>query len=739
MAAPSTRANVILSLTDKMSPKLRRISSGLDSMAIKARRAGQAMLIGAAALGFALKKAYDQAAGLEFNMRLVAASAQSINTTQLKELTDLAKELGRTTSFTSLEVSALMGVLAKAGLASAGIKAATADLLDFARAAQISTEQAASFAVGTLNSFDMDITADNIRHAGDVMTFAAHNSTMEVEDLGEAMKLAAPIAKEFGQSMESVAATVAVMANSNVKGSMTGRGLRNVFAAMVNKGGELAEVLGVDLKDGAGNIKNLGQILGEFDAKTQKMDSLAKIQLMNEAWGKLGLGTVLIGGKGADAILNLGAAMKDLNGYVKQTVGILDNSAQGDMLKLWSAFSGILQAIGEQLVPIVRTVGPAITRVFNIITPMVKTFKGLGVSLVALFAGLATGAAILLSAAAAATVLSVVFGSLAFIISSIPVIIAAVGAAFTAVVAVLPGIIMGVVVAIGLWATALTLFEPLIQDIQNAFSVFFMRVQKGFGNVQKAMKAYGPALAWKLAMAQMELATHEALSSINKDWKAWYLNIVGYYDMITMKQREFIDLLQTGLAVGLRVAVGDISGSKTLVQDLKHRNQLEKNAYDERVRLRQLEGKDTDKAKAKRIQATIDAIDAELLRIKTIEDAEKAQMVSDKKNNFGGGVKFGPIEEPEAHKKARLAEEKREAAKAKREAAAAKRAHDALFEEVRYKTVVSMGSMGGGSAAAVSAKLSSSVLQVAKDQLEVMTEIKHNLEKNRTDKGIWRT
>jgi formiminotetrahydrofolate cyclodeaminase len=48
-----------------------------------------------------------------------------------------------------------------------------------------------------------------------------------------------------------------------------------------------------------------------------------------------------------------------------------------------------------------------------------------------------------------------------------------------------------------------------------------------------------------------------------------------------------------------------------------------------------------------------------------------------------------------------------------------------------------MGAMTGGSAAALSAKMSAGLLSVAKEQLSVSKSIEKNLRKDRNNKGIW--
>ena len=731
MANPSTRANVILSLVDKMSPKLKKISSGLDAMAVKARRAGQAMAVGAIALGFVIKETVSSAVELDTNMRKVAARSQEISTKELKELNDYAKELGRTTSFSAGQVSALMAELARGGLVASEIDAATKSLLAFAKANGISAEQAAIFAVGTTKAFELDVTTANLAHTTDVLTFAANNSMQTVEELGFAMDSVSATAMLAGQSMEATAATIAIMANSNVKGSKSGRMLKNVMLSMASKGGDLAKVLGVDLVASNGKIKDLGQILGEFDARTKNMGDLERMALLNEAFGKLGIAGLVIGGKGAKGILDMASTMKGLEGYTQRTADIMEGGVEGTLIRIRSAFDGIKIAVGEAITPIIQKLGPGLTAAMNALTPVLAGMKGLGKWIIIAFTALAGGAVALLSFAAIATVLSVVVSALASVVSAVTGLVAA-GATVTAFFAALPAVIALVAIgAAGLY-TSFVLWGDYIPQIQAAFRDFFARITSGFGAVAKLIKAGEMERAWQLAVDTMELAFHEGMDQLDGDWKAWIVmfenSLDGVYTTAEALKKTLIALLKIGPN-----AVGEMFTGFSMAGHLKAdaaEVDAMGDALKERIRLRNEWATTTTTARRTELKDKIDAINAELQAEIDAAAVKKKIKEDEAKANFGGTRVFGPDEEPEGHRKKRLKKEEADRI-------AAEKRRKALFEDVKYTTTTSMGSMTGGSAAALSAKMSAGLLQVAKEQLSVSKHTNKLLAKNRTDKGIW--
>ncbi len=736
MASPSTRANVILSLVDKTTPALRKVSQNLNKMAVSAKRAGMAMGAGAIGMGLVLKHTIGAYEKLDTNMKLVAARAQEISPTQLEALTEQAKLLGRTTTFTAGEVSALMAKLAQGGLGAAEIDASTKALLNFAKAASISTEEAAEFAIGTTKAFGLSVTTESIAHTADVLTFAANNSMQSVEELGYAMQDSSAVANEMGQSMETVASTIAIMANSNIKGSKSGRILKNVLLSMATKGGELAEVLGVDLLDGAGNIKNLAQILGEFDARTQNMGALEKMELLNEAFGKLGIAGTLIGGKGANGILSMAKNMNELHGYTQKTADIMNSGVRGALEQIRSAFEGINIAIGEQLAPLIKGVAPMLAKWMNNLTPFIEGIKGLGLYLSGTFLTLAGGAAALLGFAGVATVLATITSGVAGLIGIVGSVITAVTTVGT-VIAGWPLIAVAAAVA-GVGYAVYEVFDGL-ERLTVGWNTFTGVVEEFSGAILDALELGKVEVAYQLMMDTIVLATREGLEEAGGlfgEYLKWVTgNAVG---ILRFAEETVVHGGQTGIGF-FGAAAGGMAVDKEIYNQWSLGRQK---AWDEMQAAQKAYDEDTTENARASLEKRKKLLHAEVLYERSVkEEKRKAAEAKAKaeKGDFGGAAS-GTGETAEARAK----REKKEEAARKRKDAADKRAREkkareqkALFEEVEYSRTISMGAIGGSTIAGVSANLSKSILQVAQDQLaETKTQTKL-LRKDRTNKGIW--
>ncbi len=128
---------------------------------------------------------------------------------ELELLTERAKELGRTTSFTAAQVASGMVELGRAGFKTPEIDASIANVMNLSRATQTEIPLATEIAGNALRSFGLD--ASEMGRVCDILTATANNSSQTLEDLGEAFKFVAPIAADAGLSIEDASKIVGTL------------------------------------------------------------------------------------------------------------------------------------------------------------------------------------------------------------------------------------------------------------------------------------------------------------------------------------------------------------------------------------------------------------------------------------------------------------------------------------------------------------------------------------------------
>ena len=177
----------------------------------------------------------------------------------MAELRKQAQELGRSTSFTAVQVGDLQAKLAQKGFGRNAIKEMTDDVLALARAAGEGGEEdavmSADLISGTLRAYQME--ASEAGRVADVFTTAVNNSNFSLQGLLDGMAKAGPLASDFGLTLEETVATLASMTNLNITASESGVALQS-FLARMSKGecsvcGSPAPMGSVLYRDGYGN------------------------------------------------------------------------------------------------------------------------------------------------------------------------------------------------------------------------------------------------------------------------------------------------------------------------------------------------------------------------------------------------------------------------------------------------------------------------------------------------------
>jgi|GEM_PF-5623253 len=182
-------------------------------------------------------------------LRMAADFDEAMNTTQsklliskkaMKKLRDEAKHLGATTQFSATQAGNAMSYLAQAGYDTNKIMKTTGSTLDLAAAGGLGLASAADIASNVMGAFRLDKTKDidkfgeNYKRVTSVLAVASAKSNLSVEELAEALKGAAPVAAQFGMSIEQSGAMLGMLANMGIKGSKAGKAMENMFVRLIN-------------------------------------------------------------------------------------------------------------------------------------------------------------------------------------------------------------------------------------------------------------------------------------------------------------------------------------------------------------------------------------------------------------------------------------------------------------------------------------------------------------------------
>ena len=341
--AQDTVIALVIRLKDELSGGLGRAEKRLEAFGKRATQIGRSMSMYLTAPIVALGAIVIKAgADFERSMNKVAALSGATGA-QFDALGKQAQELGRTTQFSATEAADAMSFLAMAGFKVEQILGAMPSTLQLAAAAQMDLATAADITSNVLTGYNLKV--GELGHVNDVLVNAFTSANVNLQQLGEAMKYAGPIASGMGIGFEEAAGAIAMMGNAGIQGSMAGTALRGALSHLASPTKEAAGVLkrlGIEVTDSGGKMKSLTEIIRELER------SGATTKDMLEIFGdRAGPALAALVQQGSAALENFNKKLKESGGIAKSIADKQMEGLHGAILKLKAAIEGLSIAISQ--------------------------------------------------------------------------------------------------------------------------------------------------------------------------------------------------------------------------------------------------------------------------------------------------------------------------------------------------------------------------------------------------------
>lgn len=276
------------------------------------------------------------------NSRL--AAILGVSQSELSQLTDAAKELGRTTSFTAADVTQLQTELAKLGFTKTDILAMTPAVLQFAKAVGTDLASAASFAGATMRIFG--IAADDVKDMLATLAISTNRSALNFSYLQSAMATVGPVANAFGFSVRDTAALLGSLANAGFDASSAATATRNMLLRLADTSSKLTKTIGGPVKDldglvaGLKKLQQAGINLNQTLALTDKRSVAAFNKFL----------------QGADEIASLRDSVTDVEGEFDKMSATMGDNVAGALKGLQSAVEGLVLRFYDARGPLKKVV-----------------------------------------------------------------------------------------------------------------------------------------------------------------------------------------------------------------------------------------------------------------------------------------------------------------------------------------------------------------------------------------------
>jgi TP901 family phage tail tape measure protein len=574
----------------------------------------------AAGLGMAVKTTADFESAMSRVGALSGATESDLST-----LTQTAKDLGASTSFSATQAAEGMQYLSMAGYKTNDIVAAMPGLLSAAAAGQTDLATTADITSNILSGFGLQ--AGETARVADVLTKTFTSSNTDLAMLGETMKYVAPTAKAMGLSLEEVSAAAGILGNAGIQGSQAGTSLSMSLTRLASPSKEAAglmEQIGFSAFDAQGKMLPLNEVLGNLQKSTAGLTDEQRMHAVSTIFGAESMKAMLtLMEAGPDTLSKFTGELKNAGGAAEEIATKQLDNLKGQFTILMSAIEGAAISFGMALLPAVKSVVAGfqwLVDLFNGLPESVKTTIAIITALTALFL-LFVGPLLILVAlipslvagfTAIAGAVGVLAGGIA-IVSGVVVAIVALGAAFViayqkldwfrtmvdaawawiknafnTALQFISGIVQSVMSAVTSFAgEQLTKFQALWNEhgsaimtfVKNAFTGIQVTISIAMAAIKAIFQAVWPIIsnivrvAWNLIKAvvgsQIDLIVgliDAAMSALKGDWSGAWDAIKGIAENIWNNIEGFfrnIDLVQIGKDIisGLIRGIGSMGGA----------------------------------------------------------------------------------------------------------------------------------------------------------------------------------
>jgi TP901 family phage tail tape measure protein len=321
---------------------------------------------GAAVAGFAALSVREFAK-FDAAMQQSVAIMGDVSDALRKDMSDAARQVAKTTTFSAEQAAESYFFLASAGLdAEASIAAmpkvaafAQAGMFDMARATDLLTD--AQSALGMVIRDDAVANMEQMVRLSDVLVKANTLANASVEQFSTALTTKAGAAlRALNKDMEEGVAVLAAFADQGIKGELAGTQFSIVLRDLTTKALQNEDAFrkfNVRVFDADGNMRNMADIVSDLEGALDGMsDATAKATLLQMGFSDKSLGALMALMGTSEQIRIYEAALRDAGGVTDEIANKQLQTFTAQMSLLKSQFLDVAIEIGSALVPALSSI-----------------------------------------------------------------------------------------------------------------------------------------------------------------------------------------------------------------------------------------------------------------------------------------------------------------------------------------------------------------------------------------------
>lgn len=385
--ADSYSVTAVLSATDKnFSSVFGSAQNAADSLAGKLKSGlGLGVMVGVgqaavSAVGNGLKSLVGSVAevGSSFSTSMSqVAATMGEPVSAIQGLSDFAREMGATTSFSATQAADALNYMALAGYDAdksmrtlpTVLSLAAAGNIELARASDMVTDASSALGLSEQKTTDMV----------NQMAQASSKSNTSVSQLGDAFLTVGATARGLKGGTVELSTMLGVLADNGYKGAEGGTHLRNILLSLQNPTSDAAEALkqlGVSVYDTDGNMRAMPDIIADMQSGLEGMDQASRDAIISGIFNKTDLAAAnALLGTSQDRFDELSNSIENCGDAAKEMADTQLDNLEGDTKLLSSAMDELKLSIFENFNTPMRIATKIAT---SSVTAIADKVKGLG-------------------------------------------------------------------------------------------------------------------------------------------------------------------------------------------------------------------------------------------------------------------------------------------------------------------------------------------------------------------------
>ncbi len=316
-------------------------------------------------IGFqSLKSGIALYSGFSDQMVRVKALTRA-NSEEYSKLTQSAKKLGATTSFTASQVGEAYVELAQKGKSINDIMGLTPGILALAEASSLDLAQTTSILTGTMNAFQAG--TEETMYYTDLIAKAQAGASVTTASLGEGFKESAASASRFQHDIRDLTSILMTLGDYQLVGSSAGTGINAIYTNLSTNNDKLKKLFNVNAYDKeTGKMRKLEDVILDITKATADMSEEQKNARLTQVFGETSMKAVgILMAGGAEKVKEYKKQLENVDGTAKEFSKVMNEELGGSMRSLGSSFEGVGISIMTTMAPALQGLTEVLTAVLS--------------------------------------------------------------------------------------------------------------------------------------------------------------------------------------------------------------------------------------------------------------------------------------------------------------------------------------------------------------------------------------